>query len=180
MFFNNYIRIILILCLLVSFFSCKDKSETKDKENIEQTQNKSTNLDNELKLDTIQIAELSDEAKNVTKDWMKYIALETEIERFNDYTVQDLVNNAETILKVADSLQQTVPKNLKTNSLEARIRTLYTHARLLEENAKRNKPKAEDIEDLSVKLKRDFNNFNIQINEVFIQQEDSLQTRNQL
>lgn len=174
------LKIIFTGFFIFSVLACKnDSKDNTQKQNTTSTQ-QSQSLDENLQTDTIAVASLSQKSEEVTREWMTYIALNSEIERLDGYSLQDLVNNSETILKVTDSLQQTVPKELKTNALQARIRTLYTHARLLEENAKRNKPNADGIKELGAKLKRDFNNFNIQINEVFIQQEDSIQTRNQL
>ncbi|WP_127846009.1 hypothetical protein [Psychroflexus aestuariivivens] len=177
----NFIQKLFFSGLLIfTILACKsDSSENYNQENTGQSE-QSKNLEETLQTDTISVTSLSKASEEVTREWMSYIALNSEIERMDNYSLQDLVNNSETILKVTDSLQQTVPKKINTNALQARIRTLYTHARLLEENAKRNKPNPDQLKELGTKLKLDFNNFNIQINEVFIQQEDSIQTRNRL
>jgi len=173
-------KIVFTSLIILLFVACKDDSSSKSQnQNVSENQGQQ-DFDAVLKTDTIQLTKLSPESKNITREWMGYIALNSEIERFDDYSLQDLVNNSETILNVTDTLQQSIPEKLQTKALQARIRTLYTHARLLEENAKRNTPNAEEVKVLGAKLKRDFDNFNIQINEVFIQQQDSLETLDRL
>ncbi|MBZ9778492.1 hypothetical protein LB452_06100 [Psychroflexus sp. CAK8W] len=145
-----------------------DKDDKIDSETSDELQEK-------IKLDTIQLVKLSDETKRATEDWNKYIALNSEIERFENYTLLDVINNASAIGNVVDSLNFTVPRVFDTKAVKARIVTIQTHTLLLGENSKRVEPNPSQIKDLSAKIKLDFNNLNIQLNEVFIIEDNSFQ-----
>ncbi|WP_019037362.1 hypothetical protein [Psychroflexus tropicus] len=163
---KSLLGVLLLLITTVGILSCSNG----DKKNQELNSRPSvpSELQDKIKLDSIRLVGLSQEAKAGTDEWMMYIALNSEVKRLEEYTIADLVNNAETINNVIDSLAQTVPKPFETNAVEARIRTLKTHSELLLDNSKRMEPEASIIEELSIKLKLDFNNLNIQLNEVYI------------
>jgi hypothetical protein len=103
---------------------------------------------------------------------MMYVALNSEIERLETYSIQDVIDNSMTIRSVTDSLSETIPEIFKTNAILARVVTLKTHSELLRENSTRIEPVLSEIEKLSAKLKFDFRNLNIQLNEVFIIQDN--------
>lgn len=163
-----------VLAILTLANSCTDqkKEEVKNENKVVIP----TQLKKEINLDSIKMVALSEKTKRITEDWIMYIALNSEVKRLENYTILDVVNNSETIEKVVDSLSITVPKTFETNAVKARIVTLKTHAKLLQENSKRIEPDPEEIENLSAKLKLDFNNLNIQLNEVFIIQESTVES----
>lgn len=163
---------LLVLAVLSQAVSCSDPQK-KDTEN-ETVSEIPSEFDKKINLDGIKSIQLSEKTKQVTEDWIMYIALNSEVESLNDYTLLDVINNSATIDNVVDSLSLTVPKIFETNAINARIITLKTHARLLQENSKRNEPNPLEIEELIAKLKLDFKNLNIQLNEVFILEENTL------
>lgn len=158
------------LGILSLAISCGDpqKEESKSKKEIEEQ----SQFQKKINLDSIRSVQLTEKAQKETDEWMMYIALNSEVKRFDNYTLLDVVNNSETIEKVVDSLSITVPKQFDTKAINARVVTLKTHANLLKENSDRIEPKASEIKDLSAKLKIDFNNLKIQLNEVFIIEEN--------
>lgn len=162
------------LVILTLAASCTDQKKEEGK-----SESKAVipaQLQKKINLDSIKPVALSEKSKRLTEDWIMYIALNSEVERLENYTILDVVNNSETIEDVVDSLSVTVPETFETNAIKARIITLKTHAKLLQENSKRIEPNPKKIEDLSAKLKLDFNNLNIQLNEVFIIQESTVQS----
>jgi hypothetical protein len=170
---KSALHIVSVLIFFAVAVSCsnQEKGNKADKFDSET----SDELEEKIKLDTIQLVKLSDETKKAIEDWNKYIALNSEIERFENYTVLDVINNAGAIGNVVDSLNFTVPKVFDTKAVKARIVTIQTHTMLLDENSKRVEPNPTEIKDLSAKIKLDFNNLNIQLNEVFIIEDNSFQ-----
>lgn len=169
------LKSILLNLLLLSFLlSCSNQKKEDPQE--DKKAEISSELQKNISLDSIQPVALSEQAKTHTADWMMYIALHSEVKRFENYTLMDVVNNSETIEGVVDSLSVTVPKTFDTNAVKARIVTLKTHAKLLKENAERSEPNPSEIKELSAKLKLDFNNLNIQLNEVFIIEESTVES----
>ena len=164
------LKIIGIILFLVCSLSCSKKKNgngvSEEKSNISQ------NLGKKMELDSIKLIKLSSRSRKVTDDWMMYVALNSEIERLETYSIQDVIDNSMTIRSVTDSLSETIPNIFKTNAILARVVTLKTHSELLRENSTRVEPVLSEIEKLSVKLKLDFRNLNIQLNEIFIIQDN--------
>lgn len=164
------LKIIGILFFILSSLSCSDKKNEEDsskgKANINQ------DLVKKIELDSIKLIKLSPRSRKITDNWMMYVALNSEIERLETYSIQDVIDNSMTIRSVTDSLSETIPEIFKTNAILARVVTLKTHSELLRENSTRIEPVLSEIEKLSAKLKFDFRNLNIQLNEVFIIQDN--------
>lgn len=164
------------LSVLAVFNLAVSCSQKKEEPKEDPSTEFSAELQTKINLDSIKPIDLSEKTKQVTEEWIMYIALNSEVKRLDEYTLFDVINNSETIETVVDSLSVTVPKVFETNAINARIITLKTHAKLLKENSERIEPKPEEIKDLSAKLKLDFNNLNIQLNEVFIIQESTVES----
>lgn len=170
MYMRFRLKIIGIIFFIVSTLSCSDKKDKKDTS--EDKANISQDLGKKIELDSIKLIKLSPRSRKVTDDWMMYVALNSEIERLETYSIQDVIDNSMTIRSVTDSLSETIPEIFKTNAILARVVTLKTHSELLRENSTRIEPVVSEIKELSAKLKFDFRNLNIQLNEVFIIQDN--------
>lgn len=152
-------------CLLI--ISCSQQNQntsTSPQDNLE----KKNILEEKINLDSIETVRLSQKTRRFTEDWMMYIALESEINRFQNYNLQDIITNSGTINSVIDSLAETIPPIFDTHAVNSRILSLRTHSELLQDHAQRIAPVPSEIKDLSAELKFDFKNLNIQLNEVFI------------
>jgi hypothetical protein len=169
----KFVPFLSAFLLLGISLGCSD-AKTKANEENDSSELSSEALEKKIDLDSIRPIKLLDKTKRATEDWIMHIALNSEVERLKDYKVLDVINNAETIDKVIDSLSITIPEIFETNAVKARLITLKTHSKLLLENAGRNKPNPSEIEELIAKLKLDFNNLNIQLNEVFIIEENPI------
>jgi len=164
------LKIIGVTLCLLAVLSCVDKTNKTDSKGGKVTTDQ--DLGKKIKLDSIKLIKLSPRSRKVTDDWMMYVALNSEIERLEAYSIQDVIDNSMTIRSVTDSLSETIPKVFKTNAILARVVTLKTHSELLRENSTRIEPVLSEIEELSAKLKFDFRNLNIQLNEIFIIQDN--------
>jgi hypothetical protein len=153
-------------CFLL-FISCSQHNQNSaisKQNNLEQK----NLMEEKFDLDSIKPVRLSKQTQQITQDWMMYLALESEINRFQDYTLQDVVTNSGTINAVIDSLAETIPPLFATKAVNSRILSLRTHSELLQDHAQRIEPVPSEIKHLSAELKFDFRNLNIQLNEVFI------------
>ena len=164
------LKIIGVTLCLLAVLSCVDKTNKTDSKGGKVTTDQ--DLGKKIKLDSIKLIKLSPRSRKVTDDWMMYVALNSEIERLETYSIQDVIDNSMTIRSVTDSLSETIPEIFKTNAILARVVTLKTHSELLRENSTRIEPVLSEIKELSAKLKFDFRNLNIQLNEVFIIQDN--------
>lgn len=160
------IFLILIGTLLAT--SCGGDS----KENRVENQLKQTKLDSILSqpIQTpSQVVQLNDEAQNLTKDWLLYIAMESEIKRMNNYTLDDVMANSQTILQATDTLMKTLPDTFKIKPVEARMKVLHTKASVLHQLSQKQQKDFIKIKTVAEEVPVDFQNLNIQLNEVFIE-----------
>lgn len=111
---------------------------------------------------------LSREAKSITSDWVEYLSLKSKIENFEDYTLQDLVENNEDLLNSAEELQDSLPEEFQTRSIKTRITVLVTKAHILHQNSKKEKYEARPLQESGRKIYETFSNLKIQLNEAFL------------
>jgi len=108
------------------------------------------------------------EAQEVTTEWLAYITAQSEIENFRNYTVNDVIANATPITEIMQSLMETLPPTLQSNAVEARLGVLVTKAKILQQLAGKRTLDPEAIAKTAQEIPTEFNNFKIQLNELFL------------
>ncbi|MGM0390314.1 MAG: hypothetical protein ACQEQB_01080 [Bacteroidota bacterium] len=108
------------------------------------------------------------EARAVTSEWLAYLTAQIEIDNFDKYTVNEVVSNARPIAEIMRSLRETLPDTLKSNATEARLAVIYTKAMVLEQQSKKRNPDPREIANIATEIPTEFNNFKIQLNELFL------------
>jgi len=150
------------------FFSCEDNGKTTKDVKATYQQENAKNFSKEVKLSKNRSASLLPKAEQATNNWMAYITAKNEIERMDRFTLQEVVNNSNNLLQSVQVLQDSVPEVFETTPIKTRLTVLLTKTHLLEQEAKKKISDAEKIEVLSQELYTSFENFKIQLNEVFI------------
>lgn len=159
-------KIVSVLLLFLVLGSC-DRQGDNDKALTGEEEIDTTIYQRTIRVPDEEVA-LLPEAREITMNWLAYLTAQSEIENFGTYTVNDVISNATPIAEIMDNLKQSVPDSLKTNSIQTRVSVLYTKAKVLEHMAKRRSDKPEAIRATAEELPVDFNNFKIQINELFL------------
>jgi hypothetical protein len=108
------------------------------------------------------------EASAITSEWLAFLTAQIEIDNFREYTVNEAVSNARPIAEIMRSLRETLPDTLKSNATEARLAVIYTKAKVLEQSSKKRNPDPLEIATIAEEIPTEFNNFKIQINELFL------------
>ena len=108
------------------------------------------------------------EAQEFTNEWLAYITAQSEIENLKNYTLNDVISNATPITEIMKSLQETVPARLQSNAVKARLGVLVTKSKILQQLAEKREPNPEGIAKTANELGLEWNNFKIQINELFL------------
>lgn len=157
---------ILPIISLILFIGCgqNKKSPETNSQNISKD---TTAFTSTLKVTTNTVV-LLPQAKEITGNWLAYITAQAEIENFKDYNVKDIISNAAPIAEIMNTLRQTVPEELKMNAVETRLSVLYTKAKVLEFLSKKRNPDPQEIAATAKELPVEFNNFKIQINEIYL------------
>lgn len=156
---------LLILLFVLLLGSCGRTGENEQPANAEEID--TTAFQKTLRVPGEEVV-LVPEARELTMNWLAYLTAQSEIENFETYTVNDVISNATPIAEIMHALQQSVPDSLKTNSIQTRVSVLYTRAKVLEHMAQRRSGNPEAIKTTAEELPVDFNNFKIQVNELFL------------
>lgn len=156
---------IFLLLLLPFFWSCDQNTNQEDITG--ETMVDTTAYNRQLDLPREEVI-LLPEVRELTVDWLAFVTAESEIRNFDNYTVNDVISNATPIAEIMNSLRETLPDSLKATAVESRLAVLYTKGKILEQRAQRRTTDPEEIANIAEQIPRDFNNFKIQLNELFL------------
>ncbi len=108
------------------------------------------------------------EAQEITNEWLAYITAQSEIENLKNYSINDVIANTTPITEIMKSLQESVPVRLRSNAVKARLGVLVTKSKILQQLAEKRDLDPEKISKTAEDLPLEWNNFKIQINELFL------------
>ncbi|MDT0647052.1 hypothetical protein RM545_10145 [Zunongwangia sp. F260] len=148
-----------MLCLM----SCKDKQV----ENSATTEVDTTEFGRQIEVTNEQVV-LLPEAREYAVLWIEYITAQNEIDKFDDATLREVMDNAAPLAEIMISLQNSVPDSLKSTAVEARLNVLTTKSMLLNHASSKRKPDPEQVEEVAEEIPSEFNYLKIQMNEIFL------------
>ncbi len=119
--------------------------------------------------------ELVPATSEITENWLAFLTAQSEMENFRSYTVKEVSANATPIAEIMLSLRDTSPKELRSNAVQTRLSVLYTKAKVLEFLSNKRNPDYVAIKSAAEDLSVEFNNFKIQINELFLKTLEDLE-----
>jgi hypothetical protein len=160
-------QLLFIAYFMSYFMSCKNVEPPKFSSESEQLREDSLSL----KLDISPYIEtkLSPAADTVILKWPVYNDLKMEINRIENYSIQDVISNVTTLEKAIDSLQKTIPEQIDTFPVVSRVNVLNTKAKHLLMLSSKQRPPLLPIKRTAEELPLEFNALNVQLNEVFIE-----------
>ncbi|HET8839080.1 MAG TPA: hypothetical protein VFM82_08845 [Flavobacteriaceae bacterium] len=106
-------------------------------------------------------------AKKKTANWTDFSTAEIEVERMLGFTVRDVAQNAENIAQSMSSLEKTLPEELHTKPVLARIAVLVSLTGMLQQSTANPVAKADEIETFASKIPPAFENLKIHVNEAY-------------
>ena len=112
---------------------------------------------------------LNPKVDSVILKWPVYNDLKIEINRIENYTIQDVISNISALEKAIDSLQKTIPKEIDTFPVVSRVNVLNTKAKHLLMLSSKQRPTLLPIKRIAQEFPLEFNALNTQLNEVFIE-----------
>ncbi|MDO5978556.1 hypothetical protein [Flavivirga spongiicola] len=125
------IKTLVILSLLVIFFSCKKDQESNTGDNTGDIENKEITAKDISKIDYIEFA-LDLKAENAIKDWQQYYELQDVIINIKEGDLSFFNDNNDAIKTLLKELKVNIPKEIKAPSILARIIALETKLYKLE------------------------------------------------
>lgn len=154
-----------LLCL--TMYSCGKNNQSKNDSLLSNQREDSLKL--KLDISNYKAVKLNSKADTLVRKWPMYLDLKNEVNRLENYTLQDVISNISTIEKVVDSLQRTIPVAVDTFPVTSRINVLNTKAKYLLLLSEKQRPKLKDIKAIAEEYPLEFNTLNTQLNEIFIE-----------
>ena len=151
--------------LLMILASCVQDSE-KEKPKIKPRE---TQAFTEEFANQTSILPLEPSAKEYATKWAAYIVLNNEVKQLQNISVNYLIDNSSALAQLMETLQTTLPDSLESKPVKSRLRVLTTKAKILDQKAHLQNVKPEEVKKLGLEIPTDFNNLNIQLNELFIE-----------
>lgn len=155
---------IVILILLIGLSSCRDRNVPVAQGNEQDT----LELSEPLQVETNRIVTLLPEAREAVGEWLAYATAQNEIETMRTATGREIVENSEPLVQIMESLQSTMPPEFWESAVRARVNVLVTKAQLLHQRANKKYRNQEEIYASARDLIEEFDNFKIQLNELFL------------
>lgn len=116
-------------------------------------------------------------AQEAVKDWNLYQTVSKRLDSLQEVSLGTLKNQLNTIIPLFDGqidadeedeiLLEPIPSDLNKPAIKARLLTLETQIKVLNNYAQKSEPDAQEIASAVVVLKNAFQNLNLQINENF-------------
>lgn len=163
---NTILKFSFLCFIVLGFLACQNNS-TNANTSAEQLAREDS-LELKLNIKSYKKVEISQEVDSLVKNWPIYEDFKNEVNRFNNYSIQDVISNLSTVERVIDSLQRTIPKKVDTFPVVSRIKVLNTKAKYMLLLSEKQKPKLNPIMRMAEEFPLEFNALNIQLNEVFI------------
>lgn len=161
----NKLKNIIWIGLILLAMGCNQNKDSKSQE--PQTAKDTTAFNQKLELTNQQVLLLPGASK-ITSEWLAYITAQSEIENFKNYTLNDVISNARPIAEIMKNLKETLPDSLKATPVESRLSVLLTNAKVLEQLSQQRNLPAKKITATAQEIPAEFNNFKIQLNELFL------------
>ncbi len=155
---------LLFFISIISIFSCKSEQDVE--ESLEEARD-TTAFQATIEIDRNSL-QLQQDARDYALGWVEFITAQNEIEKLENSTVNDVMNNSGAIAQIMESLRTSVPDSLRSVAVEARLNVVNTKAQLLNQYSSKQEPDAEAISEITKELYAEFNNLKLQMNEIFL------------
>lgn len=161
------------LMLLFLVYSCRNEQVENVEKKMEQED--AVAFTKKIEFPDFKQINLTPKAKEKTSEWAEFSSAKIEIERMREFTIRDAVQNAENIAKSMQNLEKTLPEELHTKPVLARLSVLASLAGMLEQLTANPLAKANEIETFASKIPPAFENLKIQINEAYREELEDFQ-----
>lgn len=157
-------KIIFAIASLLIITSCQDSSVQDTGDDGQDT----LELSRTLQVENDRVVTLLPEAEEAISEWLAYATAQNEIQTLRSATGRDIIETSEPMVQIMESLQSTLPPQLQETAVKARVHVLITKARLLHQRANKKYLSEDEIYGAASDLVEEFDNFKIQLNEVFL------------
>ena len=125
-------------------------------------------LSDTLEVQTNRRVSLLPEAQEKVSSWLEYATAHNQVEDLKSATGRDLVSNSQPVVQIMEALSSSLPDSLQQVPVRARISVLVTKANVLHQVATKKDVKAQEVFNAANDIILEFDNFKLQLNELFL------------
>lgn len=155
---------ILLLFFFLSLISCEENKPVPQAENVQSK----TSFSDALEVETNRTVTLSPEARQVAGEWLAYATAQDEIKNLENKTGSEIMETSGNLMQIMESLRTTLPDTLRSPAVVARTNVLLTKAYVLHQLSNKKQKNPDEIFDVASDLVVEFDNFKLQLNEMFL------------
>ena len=170
---KQYVGIYLV-CMLFLFAACEKKD----------AQSQESDTTNLTTIDTMMIPtkseglkpslRLTPKAQEAVQDWSLYQSISKRVDSLQGVSLGTLKNQLSILISIFDGQKEAeeeavnlTPDNLEAPAIKARLLSVETKLKIIDNLTKKNEPNAQEISIAATEFKNAFQNLNLQINENF-------------
>lgn len=157
-------RKFLVILLMCSLLACDETRQAPQAAPVQS----STSFSDRLEVSKNREVTLSSEARQVAADWLAYITAQNEVENLENKTGTEIMESSNNLMQIMENLKSSLPDTLKTKAVEARTNVLLTKAHVLHQFSTKKQKNPDEIFEVANDMVVEFDNFKLQLNEVFL------------
>ena len=155
---------LLLLFSILLLISCKEEGSKPD----ESDQESKIRFSEQLEVETNRRVTLLPAAREEVSQWLAYATAQNEMESLRNSTGHEILDSSNSIMQIMESLKESTPDTLKTPAVDSRTNVLVTKAKILHQLSNKKEKNAAEIFDVANDLIVEFDNFKLQLNELFL------------
>lgn len=155
---------LLIFFSVLLLVSCNEEAAKTEKS----TKASKSLFSQKLQVTTNRRVTLLPEAREEVSQWLAYATAQNEMETFRISTGHEIIEASNSIMQIMESLRSSVPDTLQTPAVLARTNVLVTKAKILHQLSNKKEKDVAEIFDVANDLIEEFDNFKLQLNELFL------------
>lgn len=163
---------ILLFFILISLFACDEQREAPKREAVQSK----TSFSDELEVSTNRSVTLMPEAREVVSTWLAYVTAQDEVQRLGDKTGTEIMDISNNLMQIMAALSSTLPDTLRSPAVEARTNVLLTKAHVLHQLSNKKEKNPDEIFEVAEDLVIEFDNFKLQLNELFLKTPENFES----
>ncbi len=155
---------ILFLFSALLLLACEEKNQVQEASISES----GPSFSDELQVATNRTVTLLPEARQQVIQWLAYATAQDAIQNLRDKTGAEIVGTSNSLMQIMENLRTTLPDTLQTPAIESRANVLMTKSKILHQLSTKKEKDAQEIFDVANNLIVEFDNFKLQLNELFL------------
>lgn len=155
---------LLVIFSFLILFSCQEKEKTTPVPTSEGTRS----FSEAIGYTSNRKVTLIPEARAQVSDWLAYATAQHEMETLSSETGTEIMAASKSLVQIMESLNNTIPDTLRSKPVLARATVLLTKAKVLHQLSNKKNKNADEVFQVAQDLINEFDNFKIQVNELFL------------